>query len=130
MGSRSEAMMPSDPIAQDVAVSYLRALDDCLTVWVDVMGLLWSNARPTSEDVIAAIGPLHTARQSLAQRSVTPAMAQAHQAALGLLQSAMDTLDAIAAGRGKIAVQELQAQLTIFQTELVLFAKRAGLVQR
>jgi hypothetical protein len=124
-------MMPGDPIAQEVAASYLIDLYGCLAIWVSVMGILWDgDAKPTREDVIAAIGPLHTARRSLAQRSVTPDMAAVHQAALGLLQSAMDTLDAIAAGRGKIAVREMQAQLTLFQTELVLYAKRAGITEQ
>jgi hypothetical protein len=123
--------MPSDPIAQEVAVSYLRELSAHLAVWVDVMGLLWSGgAQPTSEDVIAAIGPVAQAYQSLAQRSVTPDMVAAHHAALSLLQSAMDTLDAIAAGHGKPALQEMQEQLTRFQVELVLFAQQAGLVKR
>jgi hypothetical protein len=121
--------MPSDRIAQEAAVSYLRELSACLAVWVDVMGLLWSDdAKPTSEDVIAAIGPLAQAHRRLSQRSVAPPMEAAHQAALNLLQSAMDVLDAIAAGRGKPALREMQAQLTLFQTEMVLFAQRAGLL--
>jgi hypothetical protein len=123
--------MPSDSTAQEVAASYLMDLYGCLTIWISVMGILWDgDAKPTREDVIAAIGPIAQAHQSLAQRSVTPDMAAAHHAALSLLQSAMDTLDAIAAGRGKPALQEMQEQLTRFQVELVLFAQRAGLVER
>jgi hypothetical protein len=122
--------MPSDPIAQEVAVSYLRQLHGCVAVWVGAMDMIWNDdARQLNgEDVIAAIGPVAQAHRDLAYYSVLPAMAAVHCAALNLLQSGMDALDAIAAGRGKPALREMQEQLTRFQVELVLFSKRAGLV--
>jgi hypothetical protein len=121
--------MPSDLVLQEVAVSYLWELYACLVVWVDVMDILWrDDAGPTQEEITAALGPLARIHRSLAQRSVTPATAAVQHAALSLLQSAMDAMDAIAVGRGKPEVREMQEQLTIFQTELVLFAQRAGLV--
>lgn len=107
---------------------YIAQLHACLVVWIDTMTMLQNVAANTltSEDIRIMIAPVALAHHDLAQRSVAPAMLAVHRAAQDLLQSAMDTLAAIAAGRGRPAMRDLSEQLTIFQTELVLFAERVG----
>jgi len=63
-------------------------------------------AKLARADIIAAIGPIAQAHQNLAECSVAPPMNAAHRTALQLLQSAMDALDALAAGRSTPAVQD------------------------
>jgi hypothetical protein len=107
---------------------YLAQLHACFVVWLDTMTLLQRVAMDTltREEIIAMSEPVAQAHRDLAQRTVAPPMLAVHQAARDLLQSAMDAVDAVAAGRGKPAVRDMSEQLTIFQAELVLFAERAG----
>ena len=119
--------MPRDCITWREAESYIEQLHACFVVWMSTMQILQQDASAEllCADVIAAIGPIAQAHRDLAECMVAPPMLAAHRAALNLLQSAMDALDALAAGRGRPAVQDMCEQLTIFQAELVLFADRA-----
>ena len=121
--------MPRDVVAYIEAECYVAQLQHCFAVWVCAMHTLLHNseAELACEEIIAAIGPIAQAHRQLERLTVTPQMQAVHHAALNLLQSAMDTLDAIAARRGERALQDMSEQLTIFQTELVLFAEQAGL---
>jgi hypothetical protein len=122
--------MPSSLITRIEADRYLVQLHTCLVVWEDAMSAITRSDRTwlECENIIAAIGPVAQAHRQLTQLTVTPPMRAVHHAAMDLLQSAIDALDAIAAGRGKAAVRDMSEQLTIFQTELALFAVRAGLL--
>jgi hypothetical protein len=113
------------------AMCYVAQLQECFALWLGAMDFLVYSGETTlaCEDIIVAIGPIAKAHRQLMGLTVTPQMAAAHQAALGLLQSAMDALDAIAAGRGRPAVRDMSEQLAIFQTELVFYAERAGLLE-
>jgi hypothetical protein len=123
--------MPKDCTTWVEAEGYIEQLHACFVVWMSAMQVLQQDtaAQLVRADVIAAIGPIAQAHQNLAECSVAPPMQAAHRAALQLLQSAIDALDALAAGRSTPAVQDLCEQLTIFQAELVLFAQRAGLIR-
>jgi hypothetical protein len=127
-----EARMSRNLVTSIEAKCYVTQLQGCFALWLGAMEFLRhsSETELACEDIIAAIGPIARAHRQLVQLTVTPQMAAAHQAALTLLQSAMDALDAIAAGRGRPAVRDLSEQLAIFQTELVLFAERAGLLEK
>jgi hypothetical protein len=122
--------MPSSLVTRVEIERYLVQLHSCFVVWYDAMIFIRRSDRTwlTCEHVIAAIGPVAQAHRQLTQLKVTPPMRAVHQAALALLQSAMKAMDAIAAGQGKVAVRDMSEQLTIFQTELVLFAEQAGFI--
>ena len=122
--------MPSSLITRIEADRYLVQLHTCLVVWEDAMIAITRSDRTglACEHVIAAIGPVAQAHRQLTQLTVTPPMRAVHHAALALLQSAMDAMDAIAAGHGKGAVRDMSERLTIFQTELVRFAAQAGFI--
>jgi hypothetical protein len=115
-------------VARIEADYYLAHLHACFVVWLDTMILLQRVAANTltRDDIIAMIEPVAQAHRDLTQHTVVPPMLAVHRAAQNLLQSAIDALDAVAAGHGKPAVQDMSEQLTIFQAELVLFAERAG----
>jgi hypothetical protein len=128
---RKELPMPGECTTRIEAEGYIEQLHDCFVVWMSAMQILQHDitTQLTRSDIIAAIGPIAQARRELSQSTVAAPMQAAHRAALALLQSAMDALDALAAGHSTPAVQDLSEQLTIFQVELVLFAERAGLLQ-
>ena len=122
--------MPSRHVARFEAEVYLVQLQGCFVAWNDAMTAIAhaDRAERSVVTIIATIGPVYRAHRQLMQLTVTPPMQATHRAAVGLVQSAVDALDAIAVGRGSPAVRDLSEQLTIFQTELVRFAEQAGLV--
>jgi hypothetical protein len=128
--ARKEARQPSRLVTRVEAERYLVQLHTCWMVSYDAMIAIKRSDRRwlMREHIIAAIGPVAQAHRQLAQFTVTRPLLAVHRAALVLLQSIMDAMDAIAAGHGTVAVRDMREQLTIFQTEIVLFAARAGFI--
>lgn len=122
----TEMLMPADLTAQFVAVSYLDVLCKCFTIWQGAMEQLHEDV--SSEQIIASIGRVAYAQERLTRMTVPPSLMSTHTAACALLQSAMDALDAVAAGRGAPAIREMSEQLTIFQMEMYRLARRVGLI--
>ena len=122
--------MSNRPAARVQAQTFLTQLLSCFVVWDDAMtAITYADGleRPVAM-IIAMIEALSCTHRQLLQLTVTPPMQAMHRAALELMQSAMDALDAVAAGHGSAAVRDMSEQLTIFETELVRFAERAGLM--
>ena len=122
--------MPSSLVTRTETACYLAQLHDCFAVWEGAMHWIRHHATESipHESLLATIVLVALAHHRLTRLSVTPPMLAVHHAALDLLQSAIDALDAIAAGRGKPAVRDMSEQLMIFQAELVLFAEQAGFI--